>query len=104
MYLAINALLANTPRDQLRILRAKIENEDEFVLHVKLNYMQKVGHAEVRVWVRTIAAVLRDIARRPLRNFPQFNPFRMTNLPPTVAQNSQIGFEGMARPLLSVVI
>src|SRR4051812_32089109 len=35
MDLAINSLLANAPRDQLGILRAEIENEDEFVLHYK---------------------------------------------------------------------
>ena len=32
MYLAINALLANPPRNKLRVLRAKIENENEFVM------------------------------------------------------------------------
>ena len=33
MYLTINALLTHAPGDQLRILRAKIENENEFVMH-----------------------------------------------------------------------
>ena len=32
MDLAINALLADPPGDQLRVLRAKIENENEFVM------------------------------------------------------------------------
>ena len=35
MYLAINALLAHTPCDQLRVLRAKIEDENEFVMQKK---------------------------------------------------------------------
>src|SRR5436309_4653659 len=33
MDLAINALLAHTSRDQLRVLRAKIKNKDEFMMH-----------------------------------------------------------------------
>ncbi len=33
MYLAINALLPHTPCDQLRVLRAKIEDDDKFMVH-----------------------------------------------------------------------
>src|SRR5688572_10522627 len=38
MDLAINALLTDTPRDQLRILRTEIENEDKFVVQRKLHW------------------------------------------------------------------
>ena len=33
MYLAVNALLTHAPGDQLRVLGAKIEDENEFVVH-----------------------------------------------------------------------
>lgn len=36
--LAINALLAYPTRDQLSVLRAKIEDEDEFVLQRVISY------------------------------------------------------------------
>ncbi len=33
MDLAVNRLLANPPRDQLRVLRTEVEDEDELMSH-----------------------------------------------------------------------